>query len=48
MISSGLAFQAKGVGLEALYSWMKRLMADWRSTTEWKTLVGGLDEHYVV
>ena len=37
MISPGLAFHAKGLGVEALYSRMKRLMADWRSTTEWKT-----------
>ena len=36
-MSSGLAFQVKGFGLAALYSRMKRLMAAWRSTTEWKT-----------
>ena len=37
MISLGSAFQMNGCGLAALYSWMKRLMAAWRSTTEWKT-----------
>ena len=37
MMSSGLEFQMKGLGLAALYSRMKRLMAAWRSTTEWKT-----------
>jgi hypothetical protein len=37
MISSGSAFQSKGLGLLALYSRMKRLIAAWRSTSEWNT-----------
>ena len=37
MMSSGLAFQIKGLGSAALYSRMKRLFAVWRLMTEWKT-----------
>ena len=36
MILSGLAVHVKGFG-SALVSATKRLMAAWRSTTEWKT-----------
>ncbi len=36
MISSGSGFQMKGLGLLALYSRIKRLIAAWRSTSEWK------------
>ena len=37
MMASGSAFQMNGLGSSALYSRTKRLMAAWRSTTEWKT-----------
>jgi hypothetical protein len=37
VMSLGVAFQMKGLGLASLYSRMKRLMAACRSTAEWKT-----------
>jgi len=36
-MSSGFVFQMEDLGFSALYSLTKRLMASWRSITEWKT-----------
>ena len=36
-MSSGLARQMKGFASQTLYSPTKRLIAAWRSPTEWKT-----------